>query len=599
MSRAVPRRCARTTTGRRRCLRRFPRPGRRRRSDRAHGHRRRTHQGLHPRNDRRRRRHPRLRQRRLARHFSRQRRPPRAFSERHAAGEPSVSKSRRRHVRGRHREGRRRRTRVGTGRLRRRLRQRRRHRSVRHLLRRSGALSQQRRRHLHRRHPSERLVALQPTLEYRSGIPRLRSRRPSRSVRLGVRRVRRRDPLPARKPRRLLLEGTRRDVRPARSGRLAEHALSRQRRRHLQRRVRDGRPPDGPAGLRLHAARPRLRQRSAGPTSTSPTTPARRCSSTTTATERSRTSACRRASRSRPTAAPRPAWASAPATTTATAGSTSSRRTSTTTRLRLYRNLGGGAVRRCDGAAGLAVNTRYLGWGTGFLDVDLDSWPDIFIVNGHVYPEADRIGGHYSYEQPKLLYRNLGNGRFEDVSMRAGPALLEKKAARGAAFGDLFNTGHQDIVVNNMHDAPTLLHNCAAPAGHSLVVRAGRHALESQRDRRAGHGVGRPAGGSSTRCAAAAASVRTTICGSTSVSASADRGDRIEVAWPSGACRDDLRRRCGSAGGHSRGQRRGSTHAAGAPARWPRCRRAERLAVDGSQTTDLSHAFVGKPGDTL
>ena len=136
----------------------------------------------------------------------------------------------------------------------------------------------------------------------------------------------------------------------------------------------------------------------------------------------------------------------------------------------LYRNLGDGAFDDATVAGGLAVNTRYLGWGTGFVDVDLDTWPDIFIVNGHVYPEADRLGGHYSYEQRKVLYRNLGNGKFEDVSLRAGPGVLEKKAARGAAFGDLFNTGRQDVVVNNMHDAPTLLHNCAPPAGHSLIV---------------------------------------------------------------------------------------------------------------------------------
>ena len=108
----------------------------------------------------------------------------------------------------------------------------------------------------------------------------------------------------------------------------------------------------------------------------------------------------------------------------------------------LYRNLGDGTFDDATSRAGLAVNTRYLGWGTGFLDFDLDSWPDILIVNGHVYPEADRSGASYSYEQPKLLYRNLGNGRFEDVSLRAGPALLAKKAARGAAFGDLFNPGH-------------------------------------------------------------------------------------------------------------------------------------------------------------
>src|SRR5712692_1753097 len=200
----------------------------------------------------------------------------------------------------------------------------------------------------------------------------------------------------------------------------------------------------------------------------------------------------------------------------------------------LYRNLGGGAFEDATVTGGLGVNTRYLGWGTGFVDFDLDSWPDIFIVNGHVYPEADRIGGRYSYDQQKLLYRNLGNGRFEDVSMRAGPGVLARKAARGAAFGDLFNTGRQDVVVNNMNDSPTLLHDCAASAAHSLVVQligtrsnrsaigarvtvlvAGRRLIDevrsggsfcSQNDLRVHVGLG----------------TRT-------------RADRIDVAWPSGA----------------------------------------------------------------
>ena len=136
----------------------------------------------------------------------------------------------------------------------------------------------------------------------------------------------------------------------------------------------------------------------------------------------------------------------------------------------LYRNLGRGVFEDATTAAGLGVNTRYLGWGAAFVDFDLDSWPDIFIVNGHVYPEADRIGGRYSYDQQKLLYRNLGTGRFEDVSSRAGAGVLAKTAARGAAFGDLFNSGRQDVVINNMNDAPTLLHDCSPPAGHSLVI---------------------------------------------------------------------------------------------------------------------------------
>ena len=84
-----------------------------------------------------------------------------------------------------------------------------------------------------------------------------------------------------------------------------------------------------------------------------------------------------------------------------------------------------GAFEDASFPAGVGVNDRYLGWGVGFPDFDLDGWPDLLIVNGHVYPEADRAGARYSYEQRKLLYRNLGNGRFEDVSPRAGSGPVE------------------------------------------------------------------------------------------------------------------------------------------------------------------------------
>jgi len=200
----------------------------------------------------------------------------------------------------------------------------------------------------------------------------------------------------------------------------------------------------------------------------------------------------------------------------------------------LYRNLGGGTFDDATVAGGLAVNTRYLGWGTGFVDFDLDTWPDIFIVNGHVYPEADRIGGDHSYEQPKLLYRNLGNGRFEDVSMLAGPGLLARKASRGAAFGDLFNTGQQDIVVNNMHDSPTLLHNCASPAGHSLVV-----GLVGTRSNRSAIGARVTVSVAGRRLIDEVRSGGS-FCSQNDLRihvglGARSRADRIEVAWPSGA----------------------------------------------------------------
>ena len=200
----------------------------------------------------------------------------------------------------------------------------------------------------------------------------------------------------------------------------------------------------------------------------------------------------------------------------------------------LYRNLGDGNFEDATTEAGLGGNTRYLGWGTGFLDFDLDSWPDIFIVNGHVYPEADRIGGHYTYPQQKLLYRNLGTGRFADVSQRAGAGVTIKKVSRGAAVGDLFNTGQQDIVVNNMHDTPTLLHNCTRPGGHSLVVqlvgtRSNRSAIGA---RVTVHVAGRRlidevrSGGSF--CSQNDLRIHVGL-------GARSRADRVEVSWPSGA----------------------------------------------------------------
>jgi len=136
----------------------------------------------------------------------------------------------------------------------------------------------------------------------------------------------------------------------------------------------------------------------------------------------------------------------------------------------LYRNLGNGIFEDLTFPSGLGVLNRYLGWGVGFLDFDLDGWPDVFIANGHVYPEADRAGPRYSYEQPRVLYRNRGDGRFEDVSLRSGPGILARKNSRGAAFGDLFNTGRLEVVVNNVNDAPSLLHDCTPRSEHALLV---------------------------------------------------------------------------------------------------------------------------------
>ena len=123
----------------------------------------------------------------------------------------------------------------------------------------------------------------------------------------------------------------------------------------------------------------------------------------------------------------------------------------------LYRNLGKRMFEDMTFQTGLGRNTRFLGWGVGFFDFDNDGWADILMCNGHVYPEVGQRDNEQGYRQRKVLYRNLRNGRFADVSLEAGPGIIEAVAARGCAFGDFDNDGDIDVLVNCMNDAPQLL----------------------------------------------------------------------------------------------------------------------------------------------
>jgi hypothetical protein len=123
----------------------------------------------------------------------------------------------------------------------------------------------------------------------------------------------------------------------------------------------------------------------------------------------------------------------------------------------LYRNLGNNTFDDMTFQAGLGRNTRFLGWGAAFFDFDNDGWPDILLCNGHVYPEIGDTGTEAGYRQRKVLYRNLGNGTFRDVSLDAGPGILEAVAGRGLAVGDFDNDGDLDVVVNCTNDVPQLL----------------------------------------------------------------------------------------------------------------------------------------------
>ena len=123
----------------------------------------------------------------------------------------------------------------------------------------------------------------------------------------------------------------------------------------------------------------------------------------------------------------------------------------------LYHNLGRATFEDATFPAGLGKHTQYLGWGCGFFDFDNDGWPDILICNGHVYPEVEQLRTEAGYEQRKLLYRNLRNGKFEDISESAGPGISVPSASRGCAFGDFDNDGDVDFVVNCVNDLPQLV----------------------------------------------------------------------------------------------------------------------------------------------
>ena len=137
----------------------------------------------------------------------------------------------------------------------------------------------------------------------------------------------------------------------------------------------------------------------------------------------------------------------------------------------LYQNNGGGSFTDATFAAGLGLHTQYLGWGTMFFDFDNDSWPDLLVINGHVYPEVEKQHLGSDYEQPRLLYRNLGNGKFADVGEAAGAAFQDRASGRGLAIADLWNDGRQSAVVANMNAPVALLVNQMKYSNHWVAFK--------------------------------------------------------------------------------------------------------------------------------
>jgi hypothetical protein len=137
----------------------------------------------------------------------------------------------------------------------------------------------------------------------------------------------------------------------------------------------------------------------------------------------------------------------------------------------LYRNDGKGSFDDVTIASGLGVETRFVGWGAGIVDLDNDGNPDLFLVTGGVYPELAAKFPDYPMKTPRVIFRNLGNGRFEELLEEGGPGIVSPHCSRGCAFGDFDNDGDQDIVVVNLNEPPSLLRNDVSAQHHWLKVK--------------------------------------------------------------------------------------------------------------------------------
>jgi enediyne biosynthesis protein E4 len=202
----------------------------------------------------------------------------------------------------------------------------------------------------------------------------------------------------------------------------------------------------------------------------------------------------------------------------------------------LYRNEGEASFTDVSYPAGIANATiPFLGWGTGFLDYDNDGFLDLFFANGHVYPGVDKQDWGTTWAQRPLLFRNMNGSKFEEVPAATGSGLAVVVSARGAAFGDLFNDGHIDIVLNVMDSTPVLLRNVVRNSNHWLTLKLVGSA-KSPRD----------AMGAKVFVTTGAIRQRGDVFSGGSYASSSDQRlhfglgnatkvDKVEVVWPDGA----------------------------------------------------------------
>jgi hypothetical protein len=203
----------------------------------------------------------------------------------------------------------------------------------------------------------------------------------------------------------------------------------------------------------------------------------------------------------------------------------------------LYKNTGRGFFEDASRQAGFD-HLRFVQWGTGIVDLDNDSWPDIVIATGNVYPEVEKVFKEYPHRSQRLIYRNLGNGRFKDVTAESGSVMIEPYSSRGCAFGDYDNDGDVDVLVMNMNDRPLLMRNeytSGSKRGENNWIKVKLEGVKSNRN---------AIGALVTVWAGSRKQAQEVNSQSSYYSfndarlhfglGSASRADRIEVRWPSG-----------------------------------------------------------------
>jgi enediyne biosynthesis protein E4 len=205
----------------------------------------------------------------------------------------------------------------------------------------------------------------------------------------------------------------------------------------------------------------------------------------------------------------------------------------------LYRGLGRGLFEDVAMAMGLGVQNRYVEWGAGTPDLDNDGWSDLFYVTGNVYPEIEARLPQYPHRGPKVVFRNRGGTRFEDVSARSGPGATAGHSSRGAAFGDFDNDGDVDVLVMNMNEVPSLLRNEYSGSNAWLEV-----SLEGTRSNRSGIGATVVVTAGGHRQARAVTS-QSSYYSHDELRlhfglGSAEQAESVEVRWPAGGV--DVRR---------------------------------------------------------